>query len=380
MIGDSTFFKGDVMTYYGRWTYKYEEAARQGATGVLIVHETQAAGYPWFVVSSSWAGAKLDLQTPNDNMDKCAIQGWVTITAAAKLFDAAGRKGTNFYEIAKSTDFKPFSLESTIKASLSNTFTKDVSNNVVAMIEGAESPNEYIIYSAHWDHLGIGQPIQGDSIYNGAHDNASGTAALLTIAKAFKDAPQPPKRSIVFLAVTAEEQGLLGSAHYAQNPIFPTRQTIANINMDGMNPYGRMKDLTITGYGQSQMDDYAAEAAKAQGRYILPDQEPEKGFFFRSDHFNFAKVGIPALFAGGGYDHWDKGKAHAKAAQEKYTTERYHRPADNYDDSWDLSGAIQDAQLFYNIGARIASENAYPEWKPGSEFKATRDKDLAVKN
>ena len=246
---DSTFFKGDIMTYYGRWTYKYEEAARQGATGVLIVHEIKAAGYPWFVVSSSWSGTKLDLQTPNNNMDKCAIQGWVTLTAAAKLFDAAGLKGTDFYTMAKSPGFKPFSLNTTMSTSLSNSFKKDISKNVVAILEGSEQPEEYIIYSAHWDHLGIGQVVAGDSIYNGALDNASGTASLLAIAKAFKEAPKPPKRSIVFLVVTAEEQGLLGSAHYAQNPIYPTKQTIANLNIDGVNPLGEMNDLTVIGYG-----------------------------------------------------------------------------------------------------------------------------------
>ncbi len=378
--GDSTFFKGDIMTYYGRWTYKYEEAARQGAEGVLIIHETKMAGYPWFVVSSSWSGAKLDLQTPNDNMDKCALQGWITLTTAGKLFDAAGRKGTNFLELAKSKDFKPFSLDATMSHSLTNTFKKDVSQNAVAMIEGTEYPEEYIIYSAHWDHLGIGQPVAGDSIYNGALDNASGTAAVLAIAKAFSEAPEKPKRSVVFLLVTAEEQGLLGSAHYALNPIFPANQTVANLNMDGMNPYGEMNDLTITGYGQSELDDYAAEAAKAQGRYLLPDQEPEKGYFFRSDHFNFAKIGIPALFATGGYDHREKGKEYAKEQQQAYTTDRYHRPADEYDETWNLSGVVQDAQLYYSIGQRLANETTFPQWKEGSEFKAIREKDMGVKN
>ncbi len=372
-IADSTFFKGNTMTYYGRWTYKYEEAARQGAEGVLIIHETNAAGYPWIVPRGSLS-PRLNLQTSSSGMDKCAIQGWITLTTASNIFKASGIKEGRFFEKARTPGFKPIPLGVKISTGLTNKLKKDVSQNVVAMIRGAKYPDETIIYSTHWDHIGVEQPIQGDSIYNGAVDNASGTAALLGIAKAFTQLKTKPERTIVFLFVTAEEQGLLGSEYYAQNPIFPVAKTVANINMDALNPNGRMKDLTVIGYGQSELDDYATEEAGRQGRYIIPDQEPEKGYYFRSDHFNFAKVGIPALYASGRYDHWDKGKEYAKAKADEYTAQRYHQPGDAYSPKlWDLSGVAQDAQLFFNIGHRLANERNFPKWKAGSEFKALRD-------
>ena len=378
---DSTFFKGETMTYYGRWTYKYEEAARQGAAGVLIVHETQAAGYPWFVVSNSWSSGKLDLQTANENADKCAVQGWITLPSLAKMIDAAGKKGLDIYEEAGQPGFKPIPLEANVSVTVSNSLKKDVSQNVVAKITGSERPDEYIIYSAHWDHLGVGTSVDGDSIYNGAEDNGSGTAAVMAIAKAFSEMSVKPKRSIVFLFVTAEEQGLLGSAYYGENPIFPPAFTVANLNLDGMNTFGKMKDLVITGYGHSELDDYATEAAAKQGRYIVPDQEPEKGYFFRSDHFNFAKIGIPALFAKGGIDHIEKGKEYGKAQSEKYITERYHRPADEYKpEFFDLGGIVMDAELFFDIGRKLAEEDSFPEWKEGSEFKAKREEDRKLLN
>ena len=372
---DSTFFKGNTMTYYGRWTYKYEEAARQGADGIIIVHQTGPAGYPWFVVQNSWGSAKLNLQTPNGNADKCAIQGWVTLTAAVKLLEASGITNYKFFEEAGKPGFKPMPLGVSVSTTVTNTFRKDVSQNVVGMIKGKTNPDEYIIYSAHWDHLGVGRPVDGDTIYNGAVDNASGSAALLAIAEAMGKMEEKPDRSIVFLFVTAEEQGLLGSAHYAENPIFPPAKTVANLNMDALNPNGRMKDLTITGIGQSEMDEIAAAAAEKQGRYIIPDPEPEKGYFFRSDHFNFAKVGIPALYAAGGYDHWEKGKEYAMEKQKDYTSVRYHQPSDEYDPAtFELGGMIQDAQLYLNIGLRLANDiQLNPKWKEGSEFKAARE-------
>ena len=378
---DSTFFKGKTMTYYGRWTYKYEEAARQGAAGVLIVHETQAAGYPWFVVSNSWSSGKLDLQTANDNADKCAVQGWITLPSVAKMLDAAGLKGMDIFEIAGQPDFKPIPMDANVSVTVTNSLKKDVSQNVVAKITGAKRPDEYIIYSAHWDHLGVGTVVEGDSIYNGAEDNASGTAAVMAIAKAFSEMVVKPERSVVFLFVTAEEQGLLGSAYYGVNPIFPPAQTVANLNMDGMNTFGKMRDLVVTGFGHSELDDYATDIAATQGRYIVPDQEPEKGYFFRSDHFNFAKIGIPALFAKGGIDHMEKGKVFGKEQSDKYTAERYHRPADEYDEEFfDLSGVILDAKLYFEIGRRLAGEEHFPEWKEGSEFKAKREEDLKLLN
>lgn len=373
--GDSTLFKGNTMTYYGRWTYKFEEAARQGAEGALIIHETNAAGYPWFVVAGGQGIGKLNLQTPNGNADLCAINGWLSLGAAAKVLKASGMTNARFFEQAQTPGFKPIPLGITVSTSLENTFKKDVSQNVAGIIKGSKFPDEYVIYSAHWDHLGIGRPVEGDSIYNGALDNASGTAAVLSIAKAFAENPTPPERSVVFLFVTAEEQGLLGSAYYAANPLFAPEQSIANLNMDGMNPNGRMRDLTITGYGQSEMDDLAEELAGKDGRYIIPDQEPEKGYFFRSDHFNFAKIGIPALFAKGGYDHWDKGKEYAMQKQEEFVGARYHQPSDAFTpELWDMSGVVQDAQLYLNLGQKLANESIYPKWKDGSEFKAARTK------
>lgn len=378
---DSAFFKGKTMTYYGRWTYKYEEAARQGAEGVLIIHETNAAGYPWFVVSSSWSGSRLDLQTPNGNADKCAIQGWVTLNTAAEIFKASGLLQGRFFELAQTPGFKPIPLGVTVSTSLKSTFKKDVSQNVVAMITGSERPEEYIIYTAHWDHFGIGEAIQGDSIYNGAVDNASGTSAVLSIAKAFAKLPEPPKRSVVFLLVTAEEQGLLGSAYYAENPIFPVNQTVANLNMDGMHSYGPTRDLVVIGYGQSELDDYAKAVADKQNRYIVPDLDPEKGYFFRSDHFSFAKVGVPALYAEAGKDHITKGKAYGEEKSKEYTSSNYHRPSDEYlAEEWDLRGLVQDAELYFSVGQRLANESRFPEWKEGSEFKAIREKSRRIKD
>jgi Zn-dependent M28 family amino/carboxypeptidase len=375
--GDSTLFKGDQMTYYGRWTYKYEEAARQGAAGVLIVHETVPAGYPWLVVQSSWTGAKLNLDDENPPY-KCSIQGWITRNTATRLFGAAGIR--DYSAMARSQDFKPVPMGITATVSVKNEIKKDMSRNVVAMLEGGERPDEYIIYSAHWDHLGVGEPVDGDSIYNGAHDNASGVVGMLTIAEAFAKMEQKPERSVVFLFVTAEEQGLLGSAYYGQNPIFPPNQTVANINIDGLPAYGEMKDLTITGYGQSELDDYAKREADKQGRYVIPDPDPGKGYFFRSDHFNFAKVGIPALYASGSFESKEKGVEFIDEKTQEYLAIRYHRQADNYlPDEWDLKGIAQDALLLFRVGNRLANETYFPQWSEGSEFKAKRDADMSLR-
>ncbi len=370
---DKDFFKGDIMTYYGRWTYKYEEAGRQGAGAVLIVHETTSAGYPWFVVSSSWGGGQLNLRPPDGNKDKAAIQGWVSLDAAKELFEKQGYDLGAEIRKARTPEFKPFSLGYTMSHNLTNTFKEDVSKNVVGMIKGSERPDESILYSAHWDHLGVGQVVDGDSIYNGALDNGSGVACVLSIAKQFAQAPQPD-RSVVFLFVTAEEQGLLGSQYYAENPIFPINLSVANLNMDGLIAIGPMKYLTITGMGHSEMDEYARVAAAAQGREILADPEPEKGYFFRSDHFNFAKVGIPALYAEGGKEHLEKGEAFVTQKRDEYTSDRYHKPADEYVPAdWDLRGLVQDATLYFKIGEKLASETIFPKWNEGSEFKAARD-------
>lgn len=371
--GDSTLFKGNEMTYYGRWTYKYEEAARQGAAGVLIIHETKPASYGWNVVQSGWSGPQLNLESAKPLTD---VQGWISNESATKLFEASSVKMKNFKELAKSKDFKPISLGLRASLNISNTLKRNVSKNVVAVLPGTERKDEYLIYSAHWDHLGIGRPVDNDSIYNGAVDNASGTACLLAIAEAFKKSGTT-KRSIVFMAVTAEEQGLLGSAYYAEHPIYNPQKTVANINMDALSSPGPMKDLTITGYGQSEMDQYAKDAAEKQGRYIIPDPEAEKGYFFRSDHFNFAKLGIPALYASGSFEDFEHGKEFIKKMNDDYLNNKYHQPSDEYDPlTTELSGIQFDAQLLYQIGLKLANEDYFPKWYNGSEFKAVRNEKL----
>ena len=371
--GDSTFFKGETMTYYGRWTYKYEEAARQGAAGCLIIHETVPAGYPWLVVRNSWSGASLYLDQSGENYQP-DILGWITRDAAIKIFEASGQDMKNYAKMSRSDDFKPFSLGLNASVSVKNEIKRDQSQNVIAKITGSERPDEYVIYSAHWDHLGVGQEIDGDSIYNGAHDNASGTATMLGIAEAMSKMDQKPKRTVVFLAVTAEEQGLLGSKHYAQNPIYPPAQTVANINMDGITAWGPMKDLTVVGYGQSELEDIAESVAQEQGRYILADPDPGKGYFFRSDHFQFAKVGIPALYASGGYEHMTKGVDYVDSLNQVYLSTQYHRPQDEYDaDSWTFDGMALDGELLMKVGLDIANSESWPQWKEGSEFKAIRE-------
>jgi len=370
---DSTFFKGNAMTYYGRWTYKYEEAARQGAVGIFIVHETATAGYPYNVVREASTGAKLNLQslpyTP------CQIQGWISTEAAEEIFKSADLDFQKAKIAAKTPGFKAMPLPYKGSVSIKNEIRSNTSKNVIAMIPGTDQKDEYIIYTAHWDHFGISTPVDGDSIYNGACDNASGSAALLTIAESMMKAG-PYKRTVVFLWVTAEEQGLLGSAYYGAHPIFPPAQTVANLNMDALGTFGEMKDLSVTGYGQSELDDYAKRWAEKQDRYVLPDQEPEKGHFFRSDHFNFAKIGIPALDAKGNYDHREKGIAFAKEQGDDYRTNHYHQPSDEYDEAkWNMGGMLQDAELYMNIGKELANSQDWPKWKAGSEFKAIREKD-----
>lgn len=368
---DSTLFKGQTMTYYGRWTYKYEEAARQGAAGCLIIHDTAPAGYGWSVVRNSWSGASLYLDQTGDSY-KPAVQGWITRSAAIKIFEATAVDMKGFVERSRSSEFVPIPLNLSATVAVENGIKKSTSNNVIAILEGKSKPTEYVLYSAHWDHLGVGPKIDGDSIYNGAHDNASGTAALLGIAEAFAKTEQP-ERSVVFLAVTAEEQGLLGSKFYAENPIYPVEQTVANINMDGLPFYGPMKDLTIVGYGQSELDDLATKLAEKQGRYVIPDPSPGKGYFFRSDHFQFAKVGVPAIFAYASYEHLTKGVQFIEERQNEFETNAYHRPADEYNDSWEFGGIYQDVSLFYEMGLELANGSVWPKWKDGSEFKAIRE-------
>ncbi|WP_339841793.1 M28 family metallopeptidase [uncultured Maribacter sp.] len=369
--GDSTLFKGNEMTYYGRWTYKYEEAARQGAAGVIILHDTEPASYGWNVIESSWTGARLTIAS---DLPKLEVESWISSESAQKMFEASAMKGQDYKALSRTKDFKPTPLGLNVSVSVKNEIKKDVSKNVVAMIPGTDRKDEVLIYSAHWDHLGVGKPIEGDSIYNGAIDNASGTAGLLAIAEAFKKSDNT-KRSIVFIALTGEEQGLLGSAFYAENPIFDPKKSVANINMDALASPGKMKDLTITGYGHSEMDEYAEAEALKQNRYIIPDPEAEKGYFFRSDHFNFAKIGIPALYASGTYEGFDKSIEEVKELSTYYNINNYHQVSDEYNaETTELSGVQLDLQLFYTIGLKLANEDYFPKWYDGSEFKAARKK------
>lgn len=371
---DTTFFKGNTMTYYGRWTYKFEEAARQGAKGCLVIHNTVPAGYGFWVVQNSWNAPHLYLDPRGKNQYFCEGVGWTSMPATEKLFEAAGLNFGEWQSKARQPGFKGVSLNTKVSTQVKMKTTYNKSYNAIAKITGSEQPDEYIIYTAHWDHFGIGKPNDaGDSIYNGAVDNAGGVATMMEIAKGFKALKNKPKRSIVFLAVTAEEQGLWGSAYYAQNPVYPVAQTVANINIDFTNVYGRMKDITVIGLGQSELDDYLKEEATKQGRYLAPDPNPVAGMYFRSDHFNFAKVGIPALFSGNGIDHVDKGKDFGREAEADYTKNRYHQPNDQFDPQWDLSGAVEDAKLMFQVGKRLSFEAKWPQWKSTSEFKSLRE-------
>lgn len=372
--GDTTLFNGTAMTYYGRWTYKYEEAARQGAKGCLIVHNTKAASYPFSVPQNNFNTSKLRLDNRGKNIPLSDMIGWVTEPVANKLFAAAGFDSTLLVK-ANIRGFKAVSLNLQVTTSMKVEATYDKSYNVIGKITGTRRPDEVIIYTAHWDHLGIGRPDEtGDSIYNGALDNASGTAGLLELARAFKSMKTKPERTIIFLSVTAEEQGLLGSAYYAQNPVYPAAKTVANINMDGMNRFTRTKDMIIIGVGQSDLEDYLRQEVEKDSGYISPDAHPEAGYYYRSDHFNFAKAGIPALDASAGNDVVGKGKEFGKKLEDEYTEKNYHKPSDEFDAaSWTMDGAIKDLKLLFKVGRRLAFETIMPKWKAGSEFKAVRE-------
>lgn len=374
--GDTTMFKGREMTYYGRWTYKFEEAARQGAKGCLIVHNEKAASYPFSVVQNSWGKSQQHLDTRGSKEYRCAVEGWITEPAAKKLLNTIGN-GESLLASANEKGFKPTALNLKVSTSMKVKAVFNESKNVIGKITGTKRPDEYIIYTAHWDHFGIGKPdAKGDSIYNGALDNASGTAAILEVARAFKSLKNKPERSIVFLFVTGEEQGLLGSAYYAQNPVYAIDKTVANLNIDVINNFGPTKDVSIAGgEGQSDLEDYLKRELESKGRYIAPEAHPEAGHYFRSDHFSFAKVGVPALTTGSGVDEVPQGKEYGKKQQEAYTEHFYHQTTDEYDAStWKLEGGLDDTILLFQIGKRLASETTWPQWKEGSEFKALRKK------
>ena len=375
---DAKMFKGNAMTYYGRWTYKYEIASQKGAAAAIIIHETGPAGYPYEVVSGSWSRENFDIQSPDKNMGRVAVESWITTDKAKELFTAGGQDFDALKKAAVTKDFKPVTLNAKANFDVKNTLREINSNNVVAKLEGSDATlkNEYVVYSAHWDHLGRDPKLAGDQIFNGALDNASGTAALLEIAEAFTKLATPPKRSILFLAVTAEEKGLLGAKYYATNPLYPLNKTAANINMDGVNQWGRTKDVTMVGDDNSTMIDLLKETAAAQGRSVNPDPEPEKGFYYRSDHFEFAKQGVPALYTDSGQDYIGKDAAYSKQKRDEYTNIDYHKVSDQIKPDWDLAGAVEDAQMLTWIGYRVAQGDKLPEWKAGSEFKAKRDETM----
>ena len=376
-LADTSKFGGSRMTYYGRWTYKFEQGAKHHAAGVLLVHETGPAGYPFAVVQGN-AAEKFDLATPDSNRSRSNVEGWITLDHAKKLFALAGQNFDSLKAHAATPGFQPVPLGVTATVQLRNKLRTVNSRNVVARVVGSDSArrDEYVIYTAHWDHFGIGEPVNGDSIYNGAADNATGTAGLLTLAKAYAAMKTPPKRSILFLSVTAEEQGLLGSQYYAEHPIYPLNKTLAVINMDVLNTAGPTKDLTVIGLGASDLDDYATAAATEQGRKLRPDAEPEKGFYYRSDHFNFAKQGVPAFDPEAGIDFVGKPEGFGMQKRNQYTETRYHKPQDEIQPDWDMSGAVEDLKLFLTMGYRIADAQKFPEWKPGNEFRAIRDRQM----
>ena len=366
-------FEGRAMTYYGRWTYKYEEAARQGAAAAFIVHDTFPAAYPWGVVVSSWTGPQLGLDAANNHMDDTQANGWITGEAANRLMAAAGKDLATLIAAAKLKGFAAVPLGLKASLSFANTIRRQASNNVVGILLGKTRPDEYVLYSAHWDHLGICEPINGDNICNGALDNATGSAGLIALAEAHAKAGAAG-RSIVFLSVTAEESGLLGSAYYGANPIYPLAKTVGGINMDGLNVIGRTRDVTVVGKGKSELEAILARYARAQRRTLAAESAPEKGSFFRSDHFSLAKYGVPMIYFDSGEDLVKGGVAAGRAASEDYTTNRYHKPQDEYRADWDWSGAVEDLALNYRIARDLASGTAWPNWYPSAEFKAIRDK------
>jgi Zn-dependent M28 family amino/carboxypeptidase len=367
---DPKTFGGKAMTYYGRWTYKFEIGAQKGAAAVLIVHETEPAGYPFNVVQGQ-TGEKFNLVTPDKNMGRAAIEGWITLDQAKALMQMAGQDFDTLKAQAATREFKPVALGVTASMTLHNKLRTIDSKNVIAKLEGRDPvlKNQYVIYTAHWDHFGKGP----EGIFHGAEDDALGCSALIELGRSFTKLPQPPRRSILFLAVTAEEQGLLGSEYYSVTPIYPLAKTVADINLDSWNTHGRTKDLVLVGYGASDLDDYARDAAGEQGRIVHGDAEPEKGFYYRSDHFNFAKQGVPALDPDGGVDYIGKPPGYGQKVRDEWTTKRYHQPSDVVLPDWDLNGTREDLKVFFTVGYRVAEADKMPEWKPGNEFKAKRD-------
>ena len=370
---DTTLFRGRAMTYYGRWTYKFEEAARQGADAAFIVHETGGAGYPWDVVQSSFTGPRFGLGTPDGGAFRLALEGWVTTSTARSIFRQAGQTYDSLKARANRRGFKAVPLDLRASVAIKNRIRRSTSRNVLGLLPGAAHPDEVVIYSAHWDHFGVDSSLKGDQIMHGARDNASGVAGVVAIARAFTQMSPPPSRSVLFLLLTGEEQGLLGSQFYVRHPVFPLNRTVAVINLDELGIFGGTRDITLIGLGNSELDDYVVAAAKDQGRVVNGDPEPEKGMFYRSDHFSFAKQGVPALDPIAGVDNVEHGAAWGRQQEQKWTAGRYHKPSDRYEPSWDLTGAVEDLNLLFAVGQRLANETSWPNWRTGTEFRAKRD-------
>ncbi len=378
---DPSMFRGKAMTYYGRWTYKYEIAAAKGAAAAWVIHETGPAGYPWFVVVNSWGRENFDLDTPDANTNDVAVAGWIPLDRARRLFTSAGQDLDALKKAALRRDFRPVPLGATVRFEVTNSLRSVQSRNVIARLPGAhpERRDEAIVLTAHWDHLGKDERLDGDPIFNGALDNATGTATLLELAEAFTRLEHRPDRTVLFLAVTAEEQGLLGARFYAEHPVVPLTKTLANLNIDGANVAGRQREIGVIGQGLNTLEDILVRAAKTQNRSVLPESEPEKGYYYRSDHFEFAKLGVPALYLDkAGDDVIGRPPGYGKQRREEFRENDYHKVSDEVKPWWDLSGAVEDAQLLFRIAHELTTTaDAWPEWKPGAEFKARRDADLA---
>ncbi len=381
---DPKVFGGRAMTYYGRWTYKYEIAAKKGAAACLIVHETGPAAYAFAVVIGSRSRENFELRTPDGNADRCAMDGWLTLDAARRLFKAAGKDFDTLKRAAVSPDFRPVPLSTKASFEIKNELREVDSRNVVAKLTGSDPKlrAEYVIYTSHWDHLGREPKLQGDQIFNGAVDNAAGVAVLLELAETFATLPaeERPKRSILFLSVTAEEKGLLGSRYYAQNPLYPLTKTLANINMDGANQFGPTSDMATVGFGASTLDDIGIAVAAAQDRTMEPEAHPERGSYYRSDHFEFARVGVPSYYPKHGRRYIGQPEDFADRVVADYIANDYHKVTDEVKPDWTFEGAAQDSAFLFEVGRRVANAEKWPEWKPGNEFKARRDEMLRTAN
>ena len=369
---DASLFKGNAMTYYGRWTYKYEEAARQGADAVLIIHETKPAAYPWQVVETSWQGKQIDLKREDMGLNRVKVEAWITYPVAKELFEKTNLNLENLKQQALDKNFKPVIMEGVkLKAELTNNIKFSNSHNVAGIKKGSIRPEEYILMMAHWDHLGTKEGLSGDNIYNGAVDNATGVAGILALAETLNSYEN--ERSLLYLAVTAEESGLLGSAYFAEYPPIDLSNIVAGYNFDGVLPVGKTRDVTVVGYGASELEDILKAELDKEGKYIVPDPQPEKGYFYRSDHISFAKKGVPMLYADGGFDKIEGGKEAGRALADEYTAQNYHQPSDEYDPKWDLSGFVDQLTVTANMVNYLANSNRWPEWYEGNEFRSIRE-------